>query len=109
MFWNHIFKGVLFPIFENINKLDEKNELLKDDNWIKTTCEKVINSIIELYSKFYFKNLFQDVIKIIEVLGRSDNETLSKLFNNSIFHLIQKNSKKFEDGKYIFYYLIYYL
>lgn len=71
-FWKMVFQGVLRPTFDEILYTFQirNSESSKKDTliWLKTSCEKLFDSISELISVYYddFRLFLPDIFKIYE-------------------------------------------
>ena len=49
--WKLIFRGVLLPIFDNVNYVGD--EYKEENEWLGTTCLKALTYFVELFSLFF--------------------------------------------------------
>ncbi|KAF0980686.1 hypothetical protein FDP41_013169 [Naegleria fowleri] len=63
-FWEVVFTGVLFPVFDEI-----KQSNVVDESWINTTCRKSLSLMITLFAQYFssISFLFNDILTTIAV------------------------------------------
>ena len=78
--WSAIFKGVLYPIFSNMET--KKNR----EQWIKDTSEKSLKLLVGLFSKYFdfLKFEFSNVMKLFGEIIDQKNEILSRIVNSCL-------------------------
>eukprot|EP01080_Neovahlkampfia_damariscottae_P002329 gene2329-2797_t len=78
--WAAIFKGVLYPIFSNIEKKNNREQ------WIKDTSEKSLKLLVGLFSKYFdfLKFEFSNMMKLFGEIIDQKNEILAKIVNSCL-------------------------
>ncbi|KAH6598404.1 hypothetical protein BASA61_002874 [Batrachochytrium salamandrivorans] len=105
-FWALTFKGVLFPIFDDLHmtRNDQSKFANREDMsvWLSTTLILALRKLVDLLSNHFDKLifLFDDVLNILMVCMTQENETLSKIGATCLHQFIEKNAKKFNDASW---------
>lgn len=87
--WQMIFRGVLFPIFDDVINTSDGSKVSVDarggdglaGSWLQTTCFNALSMLVELYSYFQTKVgfLLQEILGMINNCIVQDNEELSRI------------------------------
>lgn len=89
--WQLIFKGILYPIFAEIQTKESYTE------WVNTTCEKAMILLVGLFSKYF--NLipfeFSNVIQLLVSTIRKEDELLTRIGLKCLVQLILDTSSSF--------------
>lgn len=105
-FWGILAKGVLFPIFEDMNlssgnaaqlnsKFANKEELAV---WLSTTLIQALRQFVDLFTNYYQTILFilPDILSLLKTCLLHENESLSRVGSTCIQQLIEKNAASFD-------------
>lgn len=89
--WQVIFKGVLYPIFVEIQTKDSYTE------WVNTTCEKAMILLVGLFSKYF--NLipfeFSNILHLLVTTVKKEDELLTKIAHKCLVQLVLDTSQHF--------------
>eukprot|EP00300_Choanocystis_sp_HF-7_P013298 c18240_g1_i2.p1 GENE.c18240_g1_i2~~c18240_g1_i2.p1 ORF type:complete len:834 (+),score=207.49 c18240_g1_i2:1-2502(+) len=92
-FWGLTFRGVLFPLFDDVAYLGDSNL----DRWIETTCLDALSSLGELFVCHFNKLAFmlRDLLDLIQNCIMEVSADLSHTAFASLTNLIDKRSSYF--------------
>ena len=102
-FWSLIFKGVLFPIFDDLrmSRRDHSKFANKEEMsvWLSTTLIQALRKMVELVSHHLHSLLFlfDDVLDLLVICMTQENETLSRIGSTCFQQLVESSSDKLDD------------
>lgn len=93
--WNLIFKGVITPIFDDIQHTKDVDQ---HTEWITTSCHKALILLVEVFSQYFdivSSNMLAPLLKLLQSCVRYESERLSNIGHECIILLISECWKKF--------------
>eukprot|EP01119_Soliformovum_irregulare_P013394 TRINITY_DN3553_c0_g1_i7.p1 TRINITY_DN3553_c0_g1~~TRINITY_DN3553_c0_g1_i7.p1 ORF type:complete len:1701 (-),score=587.09 TRINITY_DN3553_c0_g1_i7:49-5151(-) len=96
-FWELLFRGVLLPMFDNV-QYASKSEILQEDNeWLTTTCLPALNTLVDLFSNYFGKInfLLNDMLSLLSSCILQDNESLARYGSTCLLLMVMTNGLKF--------------
>jgi brefeldin A-inhibited guanine nucleotide-exchange protein len=99
--WKDIF-DVLNRVFDD-NKLKSMQTEQEMTDWMNTTCNHALRSIVDVVSVFFDKLqdvLLKDTFALLEWCIHRDNEQLARTATECLHILVMNNGVKFSDGSW---------
>mmetsp|Transcript_25091 Transcript_25091/g.27905 ORF Transcript_25091/g.27905 Transcript_25091/m.27905 type:complete len:953 (+) Transcript_25091:2-2860(+) len=94
--WKLVFRGVLLPIFVDVNEdtVREEDEIA---HWVLTTCLKALHKLVDLLATKFdqLSFLLSDILNLLVCCVLQGNETLATWGVRCLFTLVTNSSSKF--------------
>ena len=52
-FWESIFQGILFPIFDHVRHAGKENLMSSEDEWLRESTVHALQLLCDLFNSFY--------------------------------------------------------
>eukprot|EP00462_Mataza_sp_D1_P023775 CAMPEP_0175130550 /NCGR_PEP_ID=MMETSP0087-20121206/6066_1 /TAXON_ID=136419 /ORGANISM="Unknown Unknown, Strain D1" /LENGTH=1929 /DNA_ID=CAMNT_0016412775 /DNA_START=93 /DNA_END=5878 /DNA_ORIENTATION=- len=110
--WQLVFRGVLFPIFDDVRDAEETEEKqaaagtsVKDraasfgTSWLQTTCLAALSTLVELFCRFHavVASLLPELLDLIHSCIERSSEELASIGVKCWVLLLQEGGSKFGD------------
>jgi len=100
--WELIFKGVLLPIFDNVNNAGESHLLKEDNEWLNT-CMSSIRSLVELFTYFFNDIAFMldDFLVLFTRCVLQESESIARIGSTCFMEMIVSNCTRWTPDQWI--------
>ena len=94
--WELIFRGVLFPIFDNVRHSGDGSLLKEDNEWLTSTCLNALTLFVKLFSEYFdiVNFLLDDCLALLTSCILQENHHLASIGATCFSQLIMQNGKK---------------
>ena len=98
--WELIFRGVLFPIFDNVRHAGDGSWLKEDNEWLTSTCLNALSLFVKIFSHFFNRVnfLLDDCLALLTSCILQENQHLASIGTTCLLQLVMLNGMKWTDN-----------
>ncbi|XP_042038704.1 brefeldin A-inhibited guanine nucleotide-exchange protein 5-like isoform X1 [Salvia splendens] len=102
-FWESIFQGILFPIFDHVRHAGKENLMSSEDEWLRESTVHALQLLCDLFNSFYKDVCFMlpQLLSLLLDCAKKTDQSVVSIALGALVHLIEVGGHQFTSDDWV--------
>ncbi|XP_047971675.1 LOW QUALITY PROTEIN: brefeldin A-inhibited guanine nucleotide-exchange protein 5-like [Salvia hispanica] len=102
-FWESIFQGILFPIFDHVRHAGKDNLMSSEDEWLRESTVHALQLLCDLFNSFYKDVCFMlpQLLSLLLDCAKKTDQSVVSIALGALVHLIEVGGHQFTSDDWV--------
>ncbi|XP_042002485.1 brefeldin A-inhibited guanine nucleotide-exchange protein 5-like isoform X2 [Salvia splendens] len=102
-FWESIFQGILFPIFDHVRHAGKENLMSSEEEWLRESTIHALQLLCDLFNSFYKDVCFMlpQLLSLLLDCAKKTDQSVVSIALGALVHLIEVGGHQFTSDDWV--------
>ncbi|KAL1552145.1 brefeldin A-inhibited guanine nucleotide-exchange protein 5-like isoform X1 [Salvia divinorum] len=102
-FWESIFQGILFPIFDHVRHAGKENLMSSEEEWLRESTIHALQLLCDLFNSFYKDVCFMlpPLLSLLLDCAKKTDQSVVSIALGALVHLIEVGGHQFTSDDWV--------